>query len=461
MTFSVEQENILFQIKMVCSSLSFCSSLLTFLYSMWVSKIKQTTVVSPKRPTRSVSDLATSEPSRNLKRCSCSESTWCYPIRLSSSKTSSISHISFLADEANYFPWGVYIGRSTGSRDGKWEFYKENDLTITLYYNGTHWVLNNPSAPDGGNETWTQSKSSGYYPFLTDMSVWRSENVKGGTTNNTDVYVYETQLARTILRTLAVKLVRWIVGSHIPLHLGRLYGNPSSNHLFQLQSFQINTFGLSSIFWVASLTKVINYVRLGTTFDGDRYIRMCHKIIWPSAFITSALPFMTDSYSPAKDNDSGTKVWLIAVFYGELALVFGYIVYVYFRMYLFLASGVRIKEEVKFFLANVVYFPPVLVVTHFFGLVRHIFEVTGSATPYWLAVLDVVFSSLLGFVHAVLFAFVTSGLRKDLLGTPPSFDSRPGSSLVSRLGRSDENEIDGNKKNHEVEMHTTSHLEVL
>jgi len=141
------------------------------------------------------------------------------------------------------------------------------------------------------------------------------------------------------------KLIKWIVGPHIPYNLGRLYGNPPSNHWCQLQSFQINTFGLSSIFWVAFLVKVINYVRLGTTFDGDRYIRKCHKIIWPSAFITSALPFMTDFYRPAKDNDSGTKVWLIAVFYGELALVFGYIVYVYVRMYLFLASGVRLKES--------------------------------------------------------------------------------------------------------------------
>merc|ERR1711920_836176 len=150
----------------------------------------------------------------------------------------------------------------------------------------------------------------------------------------------------------------------------------------------------------------------------------------------------------------------IAIFYGELALIFGCIIYVYVRMYLFLASGARLNVDAKVFLAKVVFFPPVLIVHQFFGLFRYVFEVTVGETTYWLAMMDVFFSSLLGFVNAVLFCFVNSDLRKDLLGFVSSLDSRPGSSYVSRPGRSSENEIDtgrivseANTKNEAVEMH--------
>jgi len=68
--------------------------------------------------------------------------------------------------------------------------------------------------------------------------------------------------------------------------------------------------------------------------------------------------------------------------------------------------------------------------------------------------MDVGFSSLFVFVNAVLFCFINSELRKDLLGSLPSFDNRAGSGFVNRPGRSNDNEIksEGDKKNYEVEM---------
>jgi len=259
------------------------------------------------------------------------------------------------------------------------------------------------------------------------------------------------------LRTFAFRLIFFIALSDMFGSLGRLYGNPDSEGWCQLQSFQTNIFDLCSFFWVASVATVINYVRISNTFDGDRYMQKCHMVIWPSALIISILPFTTKSYGPAggwcwiENEDTTDKVWRIAAFYGQLVLVFGYLVYVYVRLYLFLASDARPTLEAKALLSKVIYFPLVLFVTYFFGVFRRVFEICGGETPFWLAFVHIGLSALLGFGNALVYGVINSELRNHLIGSCVG--------CVNGPGITDPNEMDTPKKskksnrNEKVDLH--------
>merc|ERR1719320_697582 len=234
------------------------------------------------------------------------------------------------------------------------------------------------------------------------------------------------------IRSFAFRLIFYIAVSDMLASLGRLYGNPGSDEWCQLQSFQTNMFDLCSFFWVSSVATVINNVRISTTFDGKRYLQWCHMIIWPSALIISVLPFTTDSYGPSggwcwvRNDDFADKVWRIAAFYGKLVLVFGYLVYVYLRLYLFLVSDMSPSRDAKSLLAKVVYFPLVLFVSYAVGVFRRVFEICGGDTPYAIAVLHIPLSALLGFGNAVVYGVINSELRNALMGSCVGCVSGPG-----------------------------------
>jgi len=225
------------------------------------------------------------------------------------------------------------------------------------------------------------------------------------------------------IRSFAFRLVFFLALSDLVASLGRLYGKPGSEFWCTLQSFQTNIFDLCSLFWVASVATVINQVRTDIHFDGEKYIKYCHSIIWPLALIISILPFTTNSYGPAggwcwiKNRNTADKVWIIAVFYGELLVVFFYIVYVYFRLYLFLLSNVEKSDDAKNLLGKVVWFPLVLFVCSFFGVFRRIFEICGGTSPFWMALLHILLYSLLGFGNAVVYGIINSELRNQLQKT--------------------------------------------
>jgi len=218
-------------------------------------------------------------------------------------------------------------------------------------------------------------------------------------------------------------LVFFLALSDTLASLGRLYGKPGSGFWCTLQSFQTNIFDLCSLFWVASVATVINQVRVDTQFDGEKYIRNCHMIIWPLALIISILPFTTDSYGPAggwcwiKNRNTADKVWIIAVFYGELLVIFFYIVYVYFRLYIFLLSNIEKSDDAKNLLGKVVWFPLVLFICSFFGVFRRIFEICGGVSPYWLALVHITLYSLLGFGNALVYGIINTELRRQLQKT--------------------------------------------
>lgn len=225
------------------------------------------------------------------------------------------------------------------------------------------------------------------------------------------------------LRTFAFRLVFFISCSDACACIFRLFGNPRSDEWCQLQAFGSNIFDLASFMWAAAIAVVINIVRVKyDNFPAEKFMLWCHFLIWPSSLVISILPFFSGSYGPAggwcwiKDYDTWDKVWRIVCFYIILLAIFCYLVYVYFRLYRYLTTGDEISEDSKAMLRKVFYFPLVLFVCYFFAFVRRLLEVLGNlTTPYWLAILHITFSSLLGLGNAIVYGAINSMMRQQIM----------------------------------------------
>jgi len=254
------------------------------------------------------------------------------------------------------------------------------------------------------------------------------------------------------LRTFAFRLVFFISCSDACACIFRLFGNPRSTELCHLQAFGSNIFDLASFMWAAAIAVVINVVRVKyDKFPADKFMLWCHFLIWPSSLIISILPFFSGSYGPAggwcwiKDNDTWDKVWRIVCFYIILLAIFCYLVYVYFRLYRYLSTGDEISEDSQAMLRKVFFFPLVLFVCYFFAFVRRLLEVLGNlTTPYWLAVLHITFSSLLGLGNAIVYGAINSMMRQQIMnkccGSKNLLESekRSGDSIIQMEGAKEE-----------------------
>jgi len=463
MAISIEQDDILFSIRIVCSSISFICSVLVVLCFVWFLK-----KASPKRTCGSSgilpagndlklnSMIFTNEGGTKMSKYQfyCNENKWSldwnpaqsrwemeapneefwlnsescgnYPL-LDVSTSWACTHDGVTYSQKFMFtmilppgdnlymtmtkPSAIVINRGgTYINDGgtsysKYGFFKDIDPSLRIRYveveDQSRWELNTSDGIVYGN-----SKSDEYYPSLDDVTTWTDIN---------DPTITEEVTLILLTPPIAFHLISYVAVSEMLACSGRLFGNSGSYDWCRFQSFQTNMFDLCKFFWVASVSNVINYARCSTTFDGEIYIRRCHMIIWPSAFTISLLPFTTDSYGTAggwwwiKKDDFADELWQIAAYYGELVLVFGYLLYVYIKKYLSYASVVSGSKDPK----KVIYVPLVLLVTYFFGLFRHVFEIFGGETPFWLAFLDIALSSLFGFGIGVIYCVINYEFRND------------------------------------------------
>jgi len=225
------------------------------------------------------------------------------------------------------------------------------------------------------------------------------------------------------LRSFAFRLVFFVSLSDLLACLFNFLGNPNDSTWCQLQGFGTNIFDLASFMWVAAIAIVINMVRVKVErFETEKFLLKCHIIIWPGCLLISILPFFTNSYGPAggwcwiKDADVIDDVWRIMCFYIQLLMIFCYLVYVYLGLYLYLKKGDEISEDSQAMLKKVVFFPLIIFVCYFFAFVRRLLEVCGLVnTPYWLAVLHISFSSLLGLGNAIVYGAVNATVRREIM----------------------------------------------
>jgi len=223
-------------------------------------------------------------------------------------------------------------------------------------------------------------------------------------------------------RKFASRLVFFVSLSDSLACVFRLFGNPSPGGWCDLQGFGSNLFDMTSFLWVSAIAIVINFVRVRhERFLAEKFIFRCHMIIWPSCLIISILPFFSNSYGPAggwcwiKDSTTVDKVWRIACFYIILLAVFCHLLYVYSRLYWYLSVGDEIPEEARAMLKKVIFFPLVVFVCYFFAFVRRFIEVCGYVNiPFWLAVLHIGPSSLLGFGNAIVYGSLNRQMHQEI-----------------------------------------------
>jgi len=224
------------------------------------------------------------------------------------------------------------------------------------------------------------------------------------------------------LRTFAFRLVFFVSCSDFCACVFQLFGDPQTKTLCQLQGFGENVFTLSSFMWVTAIAIVINAIRVKyERFPKEKYLLWCHSIIWPSSLVISILPFFSDSYGHAggwcwiKDFDAIDRIWRIVCFYSILLLIFCYLVYVYFRLYRYLSAEDEVSNDSQAMLRKVIVFPLVIFVCYFFGFIRRLLEVIGLVhPPFWLAVVHVSTSSLLGLGNAIVYGAINSRVRHKL-----------------------------------------------
>jgi len=225
------------------------------------------------------------------------------------------------------------------------------------------------------------------------------------------------------LRTFAFGLVFFVSLSDMLACLFRLIGNPSDGPWCALQGFGTNMFDLTSFMWVAAIAIVINMVRKKVEkFDPEKFIFRCHMVIWPSCLLTSIFPFFSNSYGPAggwcwiRDAEAIDDVWRILCFYLQLLMIFCYLVYVYFGLYHYLSRGDKVSDDSQTMLNKVFFFPLVVFVCYFFAFVRRLLEVCGMTDiPYWLVVLHITFSSLLGLGNAIVYGAINANVRNHIV----------------------------------------------
>lgn len=225
------------------------------------------------------------------------------------------------------------------------------------------------------------------------------------------------------MRTFAFRLVFFVSLSDSLACVFRLFGNPKVAALCDLQAFGSNAFDLASFMWAVAIAIVINVVRVRyERFDAEKFILKCHLSIWPSCLFLSILPFFSNSYGPAggwcwiKDSTTIDKVWRILCFYIVLLAIFCHLVYVYSRLYRYMKAGDEIPDESRAMLKKVVFFPMVVFICYFFAFVRRLLEVGYTNIPFWLAVLHIGPSSLLGLGNAIVYGTINRMFRQQIMG---------------------------------------------
>jgi len=267
------------------------------------------------------------------------------------------------------------------------------------------------------------------------------------------------------LRNFAFRLVFFVSLSDLFACIFRFIGNPKDSTWCQLQAFGTNIFDLASFMWVAAIAIVINMVRVKVEiFEPEKFLQRCHIIIWPSCLLLSILPFLTNSYGPAggwcwiKDSDLIDDVWRVMCLYLQLLMIFCYLMYVYCGLYVYLKKDDDISDDSQAMLRKVVFFPLVVFVCYFFAFVRRMLEVCGlTNTPYWLAVLHISLSSLLGLGNAIVYGAVNATARHHIISIccKAPEEEQPSEDKV-QMG---ETEIEDNANR--VRRDTSVHLQIV
>lgn len=210
------------------------------------------------------------------------------------------------------------------------------------------------------------------------------------------------------LHNFTYALVFWMALAECLYSASNMLGTPAAGSvLCYVQAYTQSYFMLAAVFWNLLVSYVLKnaVLRPGKIFGISGRMRLFHAYAWGIPAVLVALPMATESYGDAtgwcwiKDDLAG-EFWRFFQFYFPLWAVMGYSINVYISMRGALATA----KTNAYFKNTLAYFPLILVFCWLPASVNRLQNVADQGRPlFWLYVMQVAFSNMLGFVHFVAY----------------------------------------------------------
>lgn len=217
-------------------------------------------------------------------------------------------------------------------------------------------------------------------------------------------------LAFSDLRKFAFRLVVMLSVCDLILGFGIYLGDGNvDNSLCRFQAFVIQFGSMGEVFWTA----VIAYSIREVVLIQPRNVRIedkmntYHMFVWGTAFVSSILPFFSNSYGDAdgwcwisKYGDHSPTwgtFWRMICFYIPLWVTIVFIIVVY-------RKTLRVLDRTAENFKRMRWYPLVLIVIYFFATLDRVWQLFADAN-YELCVFRVFFASLAGFFNALIYGW--------------------------------------------------------
>lgn len=198
-------------------------------------------------------------------------------------------------------------------------------------------------------------------------------------------------------------------GGNDDTHLG------ASSDLCTLQSILISYFGLTSLFWSVSIAYTLHqgFLKENPSFKPSEIDKHRVKFMvacWCIPVVLSLLPLTTESYGDTggwcwiMSSETKHAVWRFVQFYVLNWFAVCYNIYVFYNIQKKIKAIEDAPAQANKTLARLRMYPMVLIICHFFGTIVAFYELgTGGDLNYGLNITQIIFSSSLGFVNALVY----------------------------------------------------------
>lgn len=238
------------------------------------------------------------------------------------------------------------------------------------------------------------------------------------------IFVVGCYIKLTAIRSFAFKLVLYMSIATLFLSCSAIIGETQNPAWCKVQAVLMSYFELAALCWAGLIAFVLHMAfLLGKETFKVSHVPMYHGHFlaagWGFPLVLTILPATTDSYGEAGgwcwiiDDSAVDIMWRFIQFYVPLWIIMIYCGYVYYKV------AEKFKESEGADAAPIrrlKMYPLVLVICYFWATINRVFQaVSGGQTVFFLSVLQIAFSSPIGFINALIYGY-TRQVRTQLKG---------------------------------------------
>lgn len=227
---------------------------------------------------------------------------------------------------------------------------------------------------------------------------------------------------RINLRGFLYNLIVCMAYNDLGMAIGNMMGAQGRESDFgcQLQAFLVGFFGLSSVLWSTAIAYTLRRIFVSgdeiyyVTVQSNFYFRMYAIICQGIPAVLAILPVFTNGWGDTggwcwiKDNNAVNTMWRFVTYYIWIwtCLVYNLGIYVSVLRQIIKLDEMHVLEESTALknLRKLKYFPLAMVASQFWATINRLYECFG-APIFWLCLLHVSFTSLMGFFNALAYGY--------------------------------------------------------